>query len=491
MALTKVTFSMIDGMYKTPEDYGATGGADDTAAVQAAFDSGFNVIFTQSYNVTEVTISGTGRTIDFNGHYLVGTNTGASLSAVLNITGVYLQLKSVHVNADFKSYNSGIHWYSTGGSAAQNNTVWGMVVINALYGLTLGPLPTLPSDTASQSENTIYDLVTRSTQVCISSNTVNGFVTLVSPILDCNPFDWASQPGYNVTTFNTDAKIIDCREGVINVIGGELLKTTSGLGYGIYGKGIYLNGTVIESAAGGYATGSVQLIGTSGGYMGQDGISWWTVDVGATGTLTMTDCSMERATAPASGQHIFRVSDSSSAGAGGTDISASYTIVVSDSYFGEWQQWVTMTGTSHFANFNPVVRNMTISNSGTGTTVQVNSNYLSSAYAGGIFSGTGTLTSATATGTVVKNNNLVTAIINYTITTNGTGATSLVFAMPYVPATVGGVSGYSSTGGTFTVSGYAATNSNAYVFKTDGTYPGGDAYGGQVVITYTTTSALV
>jgi hypothetical protein len=235
------------------------------------------------------------------------------------------------------------------------------------------------------------------------------------------------------------------------------------------------------------------FLNTTGGYMGQDGISVVTVDVAAVGTLTMTNTYIERELAPSSGQRIFRVSDSSSAGAGGTNISANYTIVVSDSYFGEWQQWVTMIGSSsHFLNFNPVVRNMRISNSGVATDVFVYSNYLKTAYSGGIDAGTGTLTTAAATGTVTKNGNVVTVNITYSITANGTGAGDLVFVLPYLPAQISNGCGMETTAATFVTGSFAeAGNGYLHVFKVDGTYPGGTGFGGQHSITYTTTSGLV
>tara|TARA_R110000868_G_scaffold369831_1_gene633312 strand:+ start:993 stop:2834 length:1842 start_codon:yes stop_codon:yes gene_type:complete len=478
------------------KDFGVVGDGvnDDTAALQAAFDSGVNqLIFTCNCYVTEVTIGGTGRTIDFNGYAVIGTNTGLSLSAPLNINGTYLTLINVLINANFKSYNSVCHWFTTGSITSQNIYVYGMVLLNGIRGLTYGSLEYLAPGTGLNSENTIFGLMTRAVQVPFQGNQTNGFITLVCPQLDCAPYEWVNQAGYDATTYNTAARVIDNRVGVLMIQGGELLKTISPLGWSIYGNSIFIEGSATECAASHYATGSMTFLNTTGGYMGADGISVVTVDVAAVGTLTMTNTYITRAELQSSGQHIFRVSDSAAIGTGGTNISANYTIVVSDSYFGEWQQWVTMLGTlSHFENFNPVVRNMRISNSGVATDVFVYSNYLKTAYSGGIFAGTGTLTTAAATGTVTKNGNVVTVNITYSITTNGTGAGYILFVLPYLPTQISNGCGMEITASTFVTGSYAeASNGYLHVYKVDGTYPGGNGYGGQHSITYTTTSDLV
>jgi len=298
MSLTKVTPSMIDGLpWKTVEEFKA---ANDTLTVQAAFDSGVNLIFTKSYSVDSVKISGTGQTIDFAGYGLVGTRPLASTAAqyVLAITGTYLNLKDVNVSADFKNYNCAIRWFSeTTGTPAQYNVVDGMRIYSAVVGLVYGQEQGTASVNAPQSENTIYGFYSRSVQQPFVGNQQNGVVTLVAPTLDCNPFEWASQAGYNATTFNTAAVAIKNLVGYVMVLGGEILKTSSQLGYGMYGGNLSVTNSFLEIASSQmYVThGNISFTDIQSFNMSGDTVPGFVLDAAATGDINFTNSSPSRA----------------------------------------------------------------------------------------------------------------------------------------------------------------------------------------------------
>jgi len=62
-----------------------------------------------------------------------------------------------------------------------------MRISNAVNGLIYGQVVGSSSVDAAQSENTIYSLTFRAVQICFTGNQTNGYLTLVSPTLDCNP----------------------------------------------------------------------------------------------------------------------------------------------------------------------------------------------------------------------------------------------------------------------------------------------------------------
>lgn len=260
-------------------------GATEQIKVQAAFDSGKPIKFSKSYSVDSVTISSIGQTIDFNGYGLVGTRpfgtTGAQF--VLGITGRELKLYNVNVSADFKNYACAIRWHSVSNAApAQFNNVYGMAVSYCAIGLLFGQEIGTASVDAAQSENAIYGFKCRGAQAAFVGNQSNGFITLVAPQLDCNPYEWSSQPGYNATTWQTAARSIVNLVGQLVILGGEVLKTSTQLGYGVEGRNIDMIGTTIEIACANFlVNGKIKITNAHNFYMASDATNLFTIASGA------------------------------------------------------------------------------------------------------------------------------------------------------------------------------------------------------------------
>jgi len=260
-------------------------GATDQIKVQAAFDSGLPIKFSKSYSVDSVTISSIGQTIDFNGYSLIGTRSLSTTKAqfVLGIVGRQLTLYNVSVNADFKNYVAAIRWHSVSNAApAQFNNVYGMSVAYCEIGLLFGQEIGTPSVDAAQSENSIYGFKCRGAQQTFVGNQSNGWVTFISPQMDCNPYEWSLQPGYNATTWQTAARVMINLVGTVVVLGGEALKTSTQLGYGVEGRNIYLIGTTIEIAcANFFVKGKLTLKDNSNFYMASDSANMFVIDSSA------------------------------------------------------------------------------------------------------------------------------------------------------------------------------------------------------------------
>lgn len=260
-------------------------GATDQIKVQAAFDSGKPIRFSKSYSVDSVEISSVGQTIDFCGYSLVGTRSfdAAAAQYVLAITGRELRLYDVSVNANFKNYKSAIRWFSKSvGEPAQYNNVYGMAVAYCNIGLLYGQEISTPSLDSPQSENSIYGFKCRGAQQSFVGNQSNGFITLVAPILDCNPYEWSLQPGYNATTWQTAARTIINAVGNIVILGGEVLKTSTQLGYGVEGGNICMVGTTIEIACANFlVNGKIDLKDIQNFYMASDSTNVFVIESSA------------------------------------------------------------------------------------------------------------------------------------------------------------------------------------------------------------------
>jgi len=284
---------VLKGLFITPEDFGATGASafpGDTVAVQAALDDGRPVRFIRDYYVDTIVIGGIGRTVDFNGYGLIGC-AGYGPDYLLAITGRELVLNKVKVNANFLAYGSAIRWHSlSAGAPAQYNKVYGMHIAYATNGLTFGQQIGTPSVDAAQSENVIYSLTFRGVRNCFTGNQSNGFLTLVNPVLDCNPYEWSTQPGYDVTAYQTAARCFNNALCVLVIVGGEILKTSTQLGYGFEGKGFITLGAQYEiGCAWGFLTGGA-TIKDGGGYMASDSKSVFVISAAApTGSQLLLD----------------------------------------------------------------------------------------------------------------------------------------------------------------------------------------------------------
>lgn len=286
----------------TPTWFGASNNSSfpyDTAAVQTAINTGLPVDFTANYTVDNVVLNQNYQTIRGNGFELFGgSDYGAAY--VLAINCQYLKAYQLYVNQNFKNYQTAVKWFSNASRTAQFCNVYGLHISCADNGLTFGENISTPSYNAPQSENTVYGFLTRAVQVPYVGNQTNGFLTLVSPELDCAPYEWASQPGYNATTFNTNAYAFRNVEGNLLILGGEVLKTTSNLGYGMSGGNVSLIGTTIEVASTqAEILGDFSISSNLGGFMSGDSVPAFSFAASAAGaasgaTLTLDDYTLKR-----------------------------------------------------------------------------------------------------------------------------------------------------------------------------------------------------
>ena len=268
-----VVFGLGAVEFVTPSWFGASNNTTfpyDTAAVQTAFDTGLTVNFTANYSVDNVSLNNNGQTIDFKGFFLAGVSNYGS-EYLLRIMGAYNKLFNIELGTGFNFYVGAFFWQSDATHVCQFNKVFGCNIYDSVYGVVYGQVPSgAPAYNAAQSENTIYSLTTRAVQIPICCNQPNGALTLISPILDCDPFEWASQPGYDVVTYGTNAYCVINLETGLTVIGGELVKATSQYGYGIWGGGTFQNNTIEIACTQALITHDLTISDCEDGYYSND-----------------------------------------------------------------------------------------------------------------------------------------------------------------------------------------------------------------------------
>jgi len=272
---------------------------------------------------------------------------------------------NVNVNANFGGYACCVRWHSaSAGAPAQYNNVYGLNMSYCDIGLLFGQEIGSPSVDAPQSENTVHGLTCRGLKTPFVGNQSNGFITLVSPIVDCNPYEWSLQPGYNAATFNTAALTFNNVVGQVVVVGGEVLKTATQLGYGIRGKELMFLGTVFEIAcAQAYVTGNILIRDSTNGYIASDSASAFTIASGATGVLCLANITTSRGPGVGSYSGVTFI---------GYESSTSATNVIIEG--GNILEWRVETITGRTVSFNNV--RVTQATGAKALTVSDNSNCL-------------------------------------------------------------------------------------------------------------------
>ncbi|MBP1994525.1 hypothetical protein [Paenibacillus eucommiae] len=343
-------FEMIDSEFAgrgvTPDFFKVGTGEDDTAAVQAAFDSGQTVIFTRDYYVKSVRMFGINQKIDFNGHWLWGisksTDSAAEKDCVLEIAGLYLQLYNVQVISDFGynlNYRCGVHWRSESNTRpAEHIKIYGLQINRFMVGLQYGSYLDDPNPVdAPQSENYIFGIHFRATQNCMILNQPNGFLKIIGGVIDCHPTEWDMQTpnpysheqAYCFYNKNTDLVIDNC----------AILKVMSQEGYGFKGSRFILNNCTLEiGCTWGYIEGDAHINYSDGGYQGGFSRNLFEIAPGAEGRLNLNRLLTKRYTGIGVGEisnaHVVN----------GLDQAANYLVTIDNSTFVEWADRIASTG---------------------------------------------------------------------------------------------------------------------------------------------------
>lgn len=269
--------------YVTPEDYGATGGADDTNAVQAAIDDGRPVVFTQNYNIRTVTIPfDSQRTIqiDFNNFWLNYIGDGTD-TACLVMRGHSCTLKNIKINNTTGYSLIGMYWTSASNSVFSGyNLIEGCTIYNFNTGIYYGDVNGIVD--APQSENNLSGFRTRGCNIAFYSNMNNAIININNSVIASS---------LNEATYNYDvnrAACIRCDSGLVMVDGSEIIKVDNTSGYGIWGSNIHISDCVLEIASPWiYAAGNITLDNIKGGFYSSPNSPVVTVDPAASGMLVL------------------------------------------------------------------------------------------------------------------------------------------------------------------------------------------------------------
>lgn len=289
-----------------------TGAIDVTAACQAAINSGSSLWFPPGvYRIDYLSIAYavSGKTHFCYGATFIGVAAVARMGMIDFAPGF---TKFIGLELDVRwntNYTAAIYWHSaSAGAPAKSNHFYDLVINNALIGILFGELsPTVPVD-AAQSENYIYGIRTRGVERVIYANQSNGFIKFIGGEIVSSKSEWDAN---NPAVYNfTQSCPITVLQGVVGVVGGDIVKADTQLGAGLRNSGgtLAINGSNLEIAsqvfAGSGSIGLTQITDISGSFWGNSGQSW-AVLAGTGGNLQVRNFVLNKSAAASAADTAF------------------------------------------------------------------------------------------------------------------------------------------------------------------------------------------
>ena len=238
MALTKATYSLIQGAPVNVFDYmteaqknnvsARLATIDVTAAIQTALDDPdtFGVFFpTGRYGVTSITIPNA-KFIWFDGATIVGLGVSPE-DAVVKLEGGSCQIYNMAINPNFSDNYTCALWWNNDTQGSQYNTIFGLTINNARRGIVYGALPGDPATVPPMSENNLIGYYCYGVQNPWYGNAANGIMFIDGAQFVTLPSGWPVSPAYNAT----NARAIENEIGLLFVNNSTIFKAASSLGF--------------------------------------------------------------------------------------------------------------------------------------------------------------------------------------------------------------------------------------------------------------------
>ena len=248
MSLTKVSFSMINGIAKNVVDYGAVGDGvtNDTVAIQAAITdtaAGGALYFPPGVYLIDSLDTGLIESVWYLDLATLKANSNVAQTHLLKFQGRHCNIYNLRINMNFKTnYDAALWWYNAT-NASQFNNFYGMEIRYAIRGVVYGQFPGVSSTLLAQSENTLFGYVSYGVEQPFLSNHGNGVIDLEGCTLSAQDQDWTT--GFD----DTANRAFQALAGVVNMNGGEVQNTIADVtsyAADVDGGTVYMNNVITE-----------------------------------------------------------------------------------------------------------------------------------------------------------------------------------------------------------------------------------------------------
>ena len=256
MALTKATYSLIQGAPVNVFDYMTQAQKDNvsarlatidvTDAVQAALDDAdtYGVFFpTGRYGVTSITIS-SAKFIWFDGATIVGLGVSPE-DAVVKLEGGSCQIYNMAINPNYSDNYTCALWWNNDTQGCQYSTLFALTINNARRGIVYGGLPGDAATVPPMSENSLIGYYCYGVQNPWYGNAANGVMFIDGAQFVALNSSWPVSPAFNWT----DARAIENYIGLLFVNNSEIVKSGSTLGYSADLSNVNFNNCYFEFGA--------------------------------------------------------------------------------------------------------------------------------------------------------------------------------------------------------------------------------------------------
>lgn len=358
--------SFFENQTGNPDWFISEGSTDHTLGLQRAYNFFDHIRFARDYSVSLIDFKEHDKTVDFNGYRLVGSRDTPG-GAVAKISGYNLTFNDMAVNGNFNSnYTTAVSFRADHAPdyVAYNNTINGLKVYNAVYGLVVGELPDNGVSILSQpmTNNRIFNLHIYDTHSQVTMNQLGADLTLISGITSVHDANWNASSNPGLVDWN-ESYAVRTMAGTLTAknfqIGGFVATTGH---VAVFEAPFTGDGLILESPSPMLVDSDVSLNFNLNGYYGTASRDLFEVADNSTGSLTLNGIHAYRILSFENGEAVGSPAENSVACLVDTRRAPRFDVSFINCLFKEWGFNSGKTEQAYFRGPNVVCENLAIVN---------------------------------------------------------------------------------------------------------------------------------
>jgi hypothetical protein len=358
--------SFFENRTGNPDWFISEGSTDHTLGLQRAYNFFESIRFSRDYNVSLIDFKGHDKSVDFNGYRLVGSRNTAG-GAVAKISGYNLTFSDMAVDGNFNSnYTTAVSFRADHAPdyVAHDNTINGLKIYNAVYGLVVGEHPDNGVSTSSQSmtNNRVFNLHIYDTQSQVTMNQLGSDLCILSGITAVHNANWNASPNPGLVNWD-ESYAVRTMAGLLSAenfqIGGFVATTGH---VAVFEAPFVGDGLILESSAPMLIDSDVALNFNLNGYYGTTSRDLFDVADNSTGSLMLNGIHAYRILSFANGEAVGGPAEASVACVVDTRRAPGFDVTFKNCLFKEWGFNSGKTEQTYFRGPNVICENLAVVN---------------------------------------------------------------------------------------------------------------------------------